>query len=1511
MDQRIFDQLDVLERGARHQTRPVRDEYHDSSADFSAYEGHDADNGQAARLQPSHGQERDDFLDQPMVLDPFDERLLRQPDFDSRHGQATAARARLSLMPDDADPRDLGQQAPRLDLSRFSLESGREGASTASLYEQPLHSSPAYNASQRRPSASEFGEASRRPMQQPSMVDMEQPSTYQHGSFNQYEHAKRFTRDDQLVAPNAFKPDFMSQPLTKSKHSKTSAPIVQGISLVSTHELPDRFRSMFPFPLFNAVQSKCFNTIYKTNDNFVLSAPTGSGKTAVLELAICRLINGYANGSYKVVYQAPTKSLCAERQRDWQAKFGPLDLKCAELTGDTDNTQLRNVQNASIIITTPEKWDSTTRKWKDNQKLMQMVKLFLIDEVHLLKEDRGATLEAVVSRMKSVGSDVRFVALSATVPNSEDISTWLGKDSTNPHTPAPREKFGEEFRPVRLQKHVCGYQSNVNDFAFEKTLDNKLPDVIAKWSQRKPLMVFCFTRKSCVDTAKLLANWWTTKGVKERYWSAPRNRINVVDKDLKDTIASGVAFHHAGLQIQDRNAVEKGYLEGDINVICCTSTLAVGVNLPCHMVIIKNTVAYQGPAGGGCKEYSDLEIMQMLGRAGRPQFDSSAVAVIMTRTQRVQYYEKMITGQELLESCLHRNLIDHLNAEIGLGTITSASSAKKWLSGTFLYVRLKDNPEHYKLDGDAPGRNLDERLENICSKGIALLEENRLVQATPKLHCTEFGDAMARYCLQFETMRTILALPPRAKVSEILSAISQAAEFKEVRFRAGEKTPYKELNHNGSIKFPIPVNLDAPAHKISLVIQATLGAVELPTEDHKHRVEFSTAKAIIFQNAHRLIRCIVDCQLYLDDAVAIRNALMLARSLGAQVWDDSPLHMKQLDGLGLVGVRKLAVAGIKSIEDIESADSHRLEHVMSRHPPYGAQLQEKARAFPKLRISLAAVGEPTVKKGEHVMVKVKAEIGFLNEKVPEVFNRRPVYVCLLAETSDGNKIHFARISAKKLNKGQDVLFTANLASTSQSIRAYIMCDEIAGTARHAMLKPDIPAGAFPPPKTAEQINQQQATHAPNIAKRRASTTRARTNADDDDEFGDAGLDDADLTLAEAGGFADIDNFDDDGHAVGKPKSKKQKTIHPTETFEDWEPRQLDNGKWACNHACKKKTECKHLCCREGLDKRPKPPKAKEPKKEDAEPKSDPRQTQLSTFQAKKPNLPPPAASSVGKTHRIDESREVQDLNRLHRSVKTNTPRVPIIGKGSLAAAKGDSSRPSFMGATRSVEDRAASNDYGNDAWSSHGLPDIDNLIGTQPTARMSPPSELSDYDALDNDMLDAEYANGAEAQHSHALGDGHGDGHVDLSSNIDEFAAGQQEDWQDGGFDMPAKTQSSEDILPLGKRKSLFVSDSPDPVEGGVPAKAHVDQTQAYRKEHGNDLAAPSKFFAAPREQRVPSRTHSAKQREDLDRAMEPVLAQAFSSDHHEEEAAQAESPDEVQAWFNAEFGTSLFNYIG
>jgi ATP-dependent DNA helicase HFM1/MER3 len=81
---------------------------------------------------------------------------------------------------------------------------------------------------------------------------------------------------------------------------------------------------------------------------------------------------------------------------------------------------------------------------------------------------------------------------------------------------------------------------------------------------------------------------------------------------------------------------------------------------------------------------------------------------------------------------------------------------------------------------------------------------------------------------------------------------------------------------------------------------------------------------------------------------------MLERSLGARAWDDSPLQMKQIEAIGVVAVRKFVNAGIKCIEDLEGCEPHRIESLLSRNPPFGLKVLERAREFPKLRVSLHA-----------------------------------------------------------------------------------------------------------------------------------------------------------------------------------------------------------------------------------------------------------------------------------------------------------------------------------------------------------------------------------------------------------------------------------------------------------------------------------------------------------------------------------------------------------------------------
>ncbi|KAJ4414108.1 ATP-dependent DNA helicase MER3 [Neurospora sp. IMI 360204] len=1058
-----------------------------------------------------------------------------------------------------------------------------------------------------------------------------------------------------------------SQPSQPSQATHTdstqSTPIVHGIRLVSVRQaLPSRFQEVFPYALFNAVQSKCFGVVYGSTDNVVISAPTGSGKTAILELAICKLALDRGNENFKIVYQAPTKALCSEKSRDWEKKFSHMGLKCAELTGDTSQAEMRRVGEASIIVTTPEKWDSITRKWQDHRKLLQLVELFLVDEVHILKDVRGATLEAVVSRMKTIGANVRFVALSATVPNSDDIAKWLGRNHTTQQLPAHREVFGEEFRPVKLQKYVYGYECNGNDFIFDKFLDSKLPVLLSKHSQRKPILVFCFTRKSCESTATMLAEYASALSETNSLWPIPKKRIPVVSRELQEIVQFGVAFHHAGLDVQDRVAIEQYFLKGELSVICCTSTLAVGVNLPCHTVVMKGTVAFMDDK---LQEYSDLEVMQMLGRAGRPQFDTSATAIILTRAANKLRYENMVSGREILESTLHLNLIEHLNSEICLGTIIDLSSAKLWLGGTFLSVRLRRNPDHYRLTGDISNPSqIDDKLEEICERDIKLLQSTQLVTADAKFKCTEYGRAMSKYMVEFETMKLILKIPRAAGIDALITALAEAVEFKEFRIKPAERTLFREINKNPLIMYPVKEQVQHTQHKISLMVQVHLGCVQYPdsAEASKLRRQLMMEKKMIFERLQRLARAVIDCKRFDRDAPGVKSALELARALSAESWEGRPTQLTQIPSIGPVGMRKLASKGIRTVLELAEKDGIELERLMSRQPPFGKKLKADLDKFPRLDIEVSVVKYITPKRrNEDVTLNVQTTVKYLNQNGPPNWLGRCPMLTFMIESSDGTLLYFWRGSLRNIDKQIGLVLSTSvpLKSPDERIACHLSCEEIVGTLVSKILKHEVPLAAFP----SQQSRQGRTTPTNGGQTQRLLKETAEEYVDDD------GIDDSDLLQAaeEATSCAPVihgakyeSESDPDEYPeveelmevvtqASEPEHQKfDRHLAANQADDsgdmensqilDREPVQLPNGRWQCNHACsggaptKSGKPCTHKCCQEGIEKPRKRPTKKRKGTEQGDQKSESQGVLTqSSFDALKKTSSAGSQAAVNKT----------------------------------------------------------------------------------------------------------------------------------------------------------------------------------------------------------------------------------------------------------------------------------------
>jgi len=132
-----------------------------------------------------------------------------------------------------------------------------------------------------------------------------------------------------------------------------------------------------------------------------------------------RVVNGQKllgiTNHRKIVYIAPSKALCEERYADWSSRLSFGGIRVALVTGDTaeSNEAFRDLATSHVVVTTPEKFDSLTRRWTENFYLFATFKLFLVDEVHLLAdESRGCCLESVLCRAKSIQQGAMQVPLA-------------------------------------------------------------------------------------------------------------------------------------------------------------------------------------------------------------------------------------------------------------------------------------------------------------------------------------------------------------------------------------------------------------------------------------------------------------------------------------------------------------------------------------------------------------------------------------------------------------------------------------------------------------------------------------------------------------------------------------------------------------------------------------------------------------------------------------------------------------------------------------------------------------------------------------------------------------------------------------------------------------------------------------------------------------------------------------------------------------------------------------------
>ncbi|KAF2155922.1 Sec63-domain-containing protein [Myriangium duriaei CBS 260.36] len=795
--------------------------------------------------------------------------------------------------------------------------------------------------------------------------------------------------------------DEIHVPAPKRKKEDTETPNL------STSVLPDWAKVGFGSSReLNRIQTRCYPTAFKDDGNMLICAPTGSGKTNVAMLTMLREIGKHRNpqtgaldlDSFKIIYIAPLKALVQEQVGNFGKRLEPYGIRVAELTGDRQLTK-QQISETQVIVTTPEKWDVITRKATDTS-YTNLVRLICIDEIHLLHDDRGPVLESIVARTirrtEQTGDPVRLVGLSATLPNYRDVAAFLRVDPLK-----GLFHFDSSFRPCPLKQEFIGVTEKkaikqlktMNDVCYTKVMEQV-------GQQGNQMLIFVHSRKETAKTAKYIrdkALELETIGQILKSEDASREILReeadaTTNADLKDILPYGFGIHHAGMSRVDRNSVEELFSNGELRVLVCTATLAWGVNLPAHTVVIKGTQIYS-PEKGSWVELSPQDVLQMLGRAGRPQFDTYGEGIIITQQSEMQYYLSLMNQQLPIESQFVSKLADNLNAEVVLGNIRTRDEGVDWLGYTYLFVRMLRSPALYQVGADyEDDEALEQKRVDLIHAAATMLEKAHLVKYDKKsgrLQSTDLGRIASHYYITHNSMLTYNQhIQPSMSIIELFRVFALSEEFKYIPVRQDEKVELAKLM--GRVPIPVKETIDEPQCKINVLFQAYISRLAL------QGMALSSDLVYVTQSAGRILRAMFEIALKKGWASVAKDALELCKTAEKRMWS-TMTPLRQFPECPQDIIRKVEKTDVpwSSYFDL---DPPRMGELLGM-PRAGRQVCALVEKFPRLDVQAQA--QPLTRSMLHIELTITPRFVW-----DDNLHARAESFWILVEDCDGEEILF-------------------------------------------------------------------------------------------------------------------------------------------------------------------------------------------------------------------------------------------------------------------------------------------------------------------------------------------------------------------------------------------------------------------------------------------------------------------------------------------------------------------------
>lgn len=466
--------------------------------------------------------------------------------------------------------------------------------------------------------------------------------------------------------------------------------------------------------------------------SFLLSVPTAAGKTFLAELC---MIQSILKNNGRCLYVAPLKALASEKFEDFKEKYAPLGIKIGIATGDFDSPN-KFLNRYQILIATAEKVDSLLRSRA--QWLINALSVVILDEIHFINDQsRGPTMEVLTARIKQLNPHIQILALSATVSNAHEVSSWLGA-----------KLIESSWRPVPLKEGVYFNEQIVFNNEGTRLIREEPADDLSKLTLdtlrgKGQVLVFVNSRRSAQAASKLLSESvvlvLNPQEKKELRALAseilgPAQETTKICRKLAEVVSCGTAFHHAGLRPRQRKLIEDNFKKNLIKAICSTPTLAAGVNLPARRAIIRDCKRYED--GLGASYIPASEYKQCAGRAGRPKYDDFGEAVIIARSfsESSALFDRYINAppEPIISKLGNESALRmHILSSIASGYIHDVHGMFDFLSHTFLVHQKKT-------------LNLIELISRI----FEFLHKEELIEKSGfRYHATPFGNCISRLYL--------------------------------------------------------------------------------------------------------------------------------------------------------------------------------------------------------------------------------------------------------------------------------------------------------------------------------------------------------------------------------------------------------------------------------------------------------------------------------------------------------------------------------------------------------------------------------------------------------------------------------------------------------------------------------------------------------------------------------------------------------------------------------------------